>query len=190
MGYVKKEIKKLSSEAGSRARARADAEKWFVDGRKNRAVKEVAKSRGRFSIGKIYSFEYTPISENLPWYDRNPVVLALDSPNKNDLGVNLNLLPTKFREELLDKVHSALVFNPSGDAIRESSLRITYDGMKLFLERYGFGFAVRQYIPIRKRKQTVVSYKSWPKIAICDFAALEGASYADIVRLHAQYIRK
>ena len=62
--------------------------------------------------------------------------------------------------------------------------------MKMFLERYGFGFAVRQYIPSRKRKQTVVSYHSWPKIALCDFAALEGASYADIVRLHAQYIRK
>ena len=190
MGYVKKEIKRLSSEAGSKARARADAEKWFSEGRKNRAIRDVAKSRERFSIGKIYSFEYTPITENLPWYDRNPVVLALNSPNKNDLGVNINLLPIKFREEMLDKVHTAAVFGASGDAIRESSLRITYDGMKMFLERYGFGFAVRQYIPSRKRKQTVVSYQSWPKIALCDFAALEGASYADIVRLHAQYIRK
>ena len=190
MGYVKKEIKRLSTEAGSKARAKADAEKWFEEGRKNRAIREVAKSRGLFSIGKIYSFEYTPITDNLPWYDRNPVVLALNSPNKNDLGINLNLLPIKFKEELLDKVHSALVFGANGDALRESSLRITYDGMKMFLERYGFGFAVRQYIPSRKRKQTVVSYQSWPKIALCDFAALEGASYADIVRLHAQYIRK
>ena len=82
MGYVKKEIKRLSTEAGSKARARADAEKWFSEGRKSRAIKEVAKTRGKFSIGKIYSFEYTPITDNLPWYDRNPVVLALDSKSK------------------------------------------------------------------------------------------------------------
>lgn len=190
MGYVKKEIKRLSKEAGSKSRAKADAEDWFEEGRKDRAVKEVAKSRGNFSIGKIYSFEYTPITNTLPWYDKHPVVLALNSPNNNDLGINLNLLPIKFKEELLDKVHSVLVFGASGNALRESSLRITYDGMKLFLERYGFGFAVRQYIPSRKRKQTVVSYKSWPQIALCDFASLNGASYADIVRLHSQYIRK
>ena len=190
MGYVKKEIKRLSKEAGSKARAKADAESWFEDGRKNRAIKEVAKTRQNFSVGKIYSFEYTPITESLPWYDKHPVVFALDSKNENDLGVNLNLLPIKFKEEMLDKVYTVAVSNPSGNAKRESSLRITYDGMKLFLERYGFGFAIRQYIQSRKRNQAVVSYKKWPQIALCDFASLSGASYADIVRLHTQYIRK
>ena len=190
MGYVKKEIKRLSTEAGSKARAKADAEDWFSEGKKNRAIREVIKTRERFLIGKIYSFDYTPITEDLPWYDMSPVVFALDSKNNNDLGVNLNLLPTKFKEEMLDKIHSALVFGASGDASREGPLRITYDGMKLFLERYGFGFAIRQYIPSRKRNQATVSYQSWPKIALCDFASLNGASYADIVRLHAQYIRK
>ncbi len=105
MGYIKSQIKKLEK-AGGRAKAIQNAEKWFEESLKSRKKKDVASTRTRFDAGKIYVFRYdSPITENLPWWDRNPVVLAIEQRGLTDLGVNLNLLPTVFKETLLDSLY-------------------------------------------------------------------------------------
>jgi hypothetical protein len=181
MGYVKSGIRKLVDTHGSRRAARNFADDWYENGRNDRKITEVNSIRERFRPGKIYSFEYRdPITPNLPWFDEHPVVLALDSKNKNDMGVNLNLLPIRFKEELLDDVYEAVSGHPQ---------RITYEGVKNYLDRYGFGFAIRQYIPGRKRNQAVVVHKAWPKIALANLIEINGATTRMVRLLHTEYMR-
>jgi hypothetical protein len=188
MGYVKNRIKELSKESGSMNAAKKTAEKWFEDSVKSRKLTEAEYTRARFEPGKIYVFEYTPITENLPWFDKNPVVLAIEQVDGNDLGINLNLLPVEFKEQLLDDLYNRLERQinraSSGkrglDAEGQKPLRITYDGMKAYLKRFGFDFAIRQYIPNRKNNQAVITYNRWPDIALCDFIDLEGTTVQQI----------
>jgi len=181
MGYVKSGIKKLVDTHGSKKAARSFADDWYENGRGDRKVTEVNNIREQFRPGKIYSFEYRdPITKNLPWFDMHPVVLALDSKNKNDMGVNLNLLPIRMKEMLLDDVY---------EAVSGRSQRITYDGVKAYLDRYGFGFAIRQYIPSRKRSQAVVLNEAWPKIALANLIEINGATTRMVRLLHTQYMR-
>lgn len=190
MAYIKRRIKELSKLAGSKSNARKNAEKWFEDALKSRQIKEAQSTRDRFLPGKIYVFEYDPITEDLPWFDKNPVVLAIEQKGNNDLGVNLNLLPVEFKETLLDRlydmmenqINNAKAGKDAGNAIGQRPLRITYDGMKAFLNSQGYGFALRQYIPARKTNQAVVSYEKWADIALCDFIELEGTTVWHIRR--------
>jgi hypothetical protein len=188
MGYVKREIKNLIKEAGSKSKARSAAEEWYNNAVRSRSIKEATRVRTRFEPGKIYVFRYNPITENLPWFDQNPVVLAIERVDDNDLGINLNLLPVRVKEQLMDdlynrmegQINNASTGNKNNNATAQNPLRITYSGMKAYLNRFGCEFAIRQYKPNRKTSQSVVSYQSWPKIALCDFIALNGATVRGI----------
>jgi hypothetical protein len=198
MGYVKNRIKELSKESGSINAAKKTAEKWFEDSVKSRKLTEAEYTRARFEPGKIYVFEYTPITENLPWFDKNPVVLAIEQVDGNDLGINLNLLPVEFKEQLLDDLYNRLERQinraSSGkrglDAEGQKPLRITYDGMKAYLKRFGFDFAIRQYATTRKSQQVVVAYERWPEIALCDFLELNGSSVGKIRAAFRNHLNK
>lgn len=189
MGYVKKTIKQLSKDAGSKKKASDEAEKWYKSGLRNMSEKSVQSDRGGFRPGKIYVFEYNPITPDLEWFDKNPVVLALEPVNGKDLGINLNLLPNSVKVDLLDDLYTRMEgqikFNSTGksSASTERPLRITYNGMKAYLKRYGYDFAIRQYIPNRKTNQGVISYAEWPRIALCKFVELDGATIGQINRL-------
>jgi hypothetical protein len=191
MGYVKSRIRELIKESGSKATARRRAELWYNETKRSVRENEVYQTRDRFEPGKIYVFRYNPATENLPWFDQNPVVLAIEQVDGNDLGVNLNLIPIMLKEQLLDdlysrfggQIKSATTGARETNANTQRPLRLTYDGMKSYLQRYGYDFAIRQYIPSRKSQQTVVSYNKWPEIALCDFIQLNGATVNQIRRL-------
>lgn len=183
MGYVKDRIGELSKSAGSKANARRDAENWFEETSRSRRMNEAKRTRDRFLSGKIYVFDYDPKHDN-EWYDRNPVVLAIERVGDNDLGINLNLLPVRVKEDLLDdlytrfegQIRNATTGAKEYNATAQRPLRLTYEGMKNYLKRYGFDFAIRQYIPERKSRQTVVSYNKWPEMSLCDFIDLNGTT--------------
>ena len=190
MGEIKRQIRKLSKDAGGKPLARRSAEKWFNTGKRKRSDKSVSSTGQRFRPGKIYIFEYkTPKGiDRLEWWDQNPVVLALDPYKGNDVGINLNLLPVTVKEEMLDLVYdrmqgqikSQTMGSKSGDAQRQGQIQFSYEGARSFLKRYGYDFAIRQYIPNLKSNQAVIAYESWAKIALCDFIDLNGSSVASV----------
>ena len=191
MGYVKKKIKELIKESGSKNKARSTAEAWFKESIKSRYLNEVMHTSGRFEPGKVYVFDYKPSTIDLQWFDKNPVVLAIGSKGENDLGVNLNLLPVAVKEKLLDdlyvkmeaQIKSANTGAGRENALRQSPLKISYEGMSAYLKQFGCDFAIRQYIPSGKSRQNVVTYSKWPDIALCDFIELNGTTIAQIRRL-------
>lgn len=188
MGRVREDIKELIKEAKGRTRAKRAAEDWYESGKKTASEKSVQSIGGRFMPGKVYVFRYNPKYANeLSWYDANPVVLALDPDESNDVGINLNLLPSDVKERLLDRVYNAFeseikresIGGKKNDARRQNQLSISWEGAKEFLANYKF--AIRQYIPNRKNSQAVVSYENWAKIVLCDFADLNGTTYIQLV---------
>lgn len=200
MGYIKRTIRQLSKSAGGKALARREAEQWFETSKKKINEKSVAKTATRFLPGKIYVFRYDDpkYKDTLEWWDRNPVVLALNSKDGNDLGINLNLLPVEVKEELLDFVYDRLegsiknktMGSSAYNAIAQGHITLTYEGASAFLERFGFDFAIRRYIPSRKANQAVVAYEEWPRITLCDFIDLNGASVGSIKRKFRNYLGK
>lgn len=197
MGYIKKRIRELSKEHGGKIKASNFCEKWFEDSLKDRRVVEAQITRTRFQAGRIYVFRYNPkYGDELPWFDQNPVVLAIEQVEGNDFGVNLNLLPVPVKEQLLDDLYTRLggtmnvASNEKSNPFREKPLRITYQGMKTYLEKHGCDFALRQYIPSRKINQAVVSYSKWPEIALCRFMELNGTSIMQIRVQFRDYFKK
>lgn len=197
MGLLRNKINEQIKSSGSKSSARSTAEAWYAKSLSAFRNKEVVKGGPlRFTPGKIYVFRYdTPkTAEYLAWWDRNPIVLALDPAGQNDCGINLNLLPIELKEQMLDGIYTQLqgriktqMTRAKEDAVAQGGLRLTYGAAKKYLDQYGFGFAVRQYVPSLKTKQAVVSYENWHQIALCDFIDLEGASIASIRRQFNDY---
>ena len=201
MGYIKDQIRDMFRDSGGYAKAKSIATNWFRDSLAARDALEAKPTRKRFEPGKIYVFKYeTPITEErLKWWDKAPVVLALDTKDHTDIGINLNLLPAKFRQAMLDaiyetmqaKIKNATKGARASDARKQPALLdLKYENAKRFLDRYGFGFAIRRYLPNLKKNQTVVSYESWGKIAICEFAKIHGATVGEIRKEFQEYNAK
>ena len=200
MGYIKQRIAELSKEYGGKVRASIACMNWYDAGVKSKTQNEAKITRTRFQPGKIYVFKYDPkYKKELPWFDANPVVLAIEQVNNNDLGINLNLLPVPYKEKLLDELFTKMRIKVDKketdeilkiDALKEKPLRITYDGIKAYLEKDGYEFALRQYIPSRKRNQAVVSYSKWPEIALCDFMDFNKTNVMKVRLMFNDYLKK
>lgn len=199
MGEIKRQIGILSRQAGGKKLARKKAHDWFNSGKKKRGETSVSSTGQRFRSGKIYVFEYkTPKGiDRLEWWDKNPVVLALDPYKGNDVGINMNLLPIKVKEELLDFVYDRMqgqikskTKGTPTDALRQGQLSLSYEGARSFLKRFGFDFAIRQYIPNLKSNQAVVAYEKWADIALCDFIDLNGTTVGKIKYQFRKHLEK
>lgn len=198
MAYIKSEIDRLTKEAKGKKHARMISEQWFEDAMKSRADKNVELTPKPFKPGMIYVFDYKnpKYKEDLEWWDKRPVVLALyPLDSYTDCGINLNLLPVKFKETLLDKFyqvfHAQIDNTTKGikreDAMKQRALAFRYENIKGYLDKFGFGFAVRRYKNNLKRNQAIVSYESWGRIALCDFIKLNGSNVAAVRRMFAKY---
>ncbi len=193
MSEVKKGIRELIKQSGGKAKAKSDAQDWFETSKKSIREGAVQNTATRMQPGKVYVFRYDDPKYATEW-DRNPCVLALDPAGGNDCGINLNLIPPQVKEELLDVVYERFQAFIKGQdkkkAKFQAPLSLTYDGAKNFLGRFGFDFAIRQYIPSRKSQQAVVAYEHWPRIALCDFTELEGMSIGAIKAMFRNHLNK
>ncbi len=200
MAYIrlKKQIEDLVKAAGSKKLARVESSAWFEEGLKSRKIKDVEYTPKPFAPGKIYVFDYrTPLGkDDLEWFDIKPTVLALYPIDKTtDCGINLNLLPVKIKEQVLDafynayhnKIENLTAGVKKSNAILQNPLVFRYEEVKKFLDKFGFGFAIRRYKTNLKKNQAVVSYESWARIALCDFIRIYGSSTFAVRRMFTEY---
>ena len=200
MGKIKQDIKNLSKDAGSKTKARRSAEKWFGEASKSIRDNAVANHSKPFRTGMIHVFRYEKPKhmKTLEWWDRNPVVLALDSHDSGtDVGINLNLLPVQFKEDLLDMIYDRMAGqiksktgrSKENNALTQGEINLIYKDIKKFLVLFGFDFAIRQYVPQLKKNQKVVSYEHWAKIALCDFQDLYGIGINEVKRAYREHLK-
>ena len=200
MGKIKNDIKELIKENRSKTKAMLKSRLWFEKASIAMRDNSVAFTRDPFKPGMIYVFRYDKPKHiaTLPWLDKNPVVLALDPTDAgNDCGINLNLLPVDVKEDLLDLIYermkglikSASSGNKMYNAKTQAPIKLDYKGAKKFLDDFGLGFAIRQYIPNLKQNQKVVSYENWAQIAMCDFLELEGITVNELRQQFSNYLK-
>jgi len=88
----------------------------------NRFVK--ASDRQKFLMGGLYYFYYDPKTKNeLPYYDRFPLVMPLKRENDGFIGLNFHYLPLRYRINFMRKLLPLALYNDEDEIKR---IRITY----------------------------------------------------------------
>jgi len=83
------------------------------------------KQPGQLRIGMLYCYYYDPkTKDDLPYWDRFPMVLVLEKYNDGFLGLNIHYLPVKYRVAFLQKLMRYAQLTPDDDIKR---MRISYD---------------------------------------------------------------
>ena len=83
------------------------------------------KQPGQLRIGMMYCYYYDPkTKDDLPYWDRFPMVLVLEKYNDGFLGLNIHYLPVKYRVAFLQKLMRYAQLTPDDDIKR---MRISYD---------------------------------------------------------------
>ena len=86
---------------------------------------EASRKNKKFMVGKLYCFFYEPKGkDDLPYYDKFPMIIAFEKYPDGFLGLNLHYLPYKYRVVFLNKLMNYAVLDENNDVKR---LRITYD---------------------------------------------------------------
>ena len=108
-----------------------------IKGEQNRQVT-------RFTQGGLYYFYYNPkLKDDLPYYDKFPLVLVLERYPDGFLGLNLHYLPLKYRVALMDKLMDYAVLNEVDDIKR---MRVTYDILSASKRFKEFKPCVKKYL--------------------------------------------
>lgn len=111
-------------------------------------AKEIAKEQqrkgGRFQVGGLYFFYYDPkTKDDLPYYDRFPLVLVLEQYPDGFLGLNLHYLPVSYRLAFLDKLMPFAVLDNNDDIKR---MRVTYDILSASKRYKEFRPCIKRYL--------------------------------------------
>jgi hypothetical protein len=98
----------------------------------------------RFILGGLYHFYYDPKGkDDMPYYDKFPLVLALEKYNDGFLGLNLHYLPIKYRVAFLGKLMDFAVLNADNDIKR---MRVTYDILNASRRFKEFRPCIKRYL--------------------------------------------
>jgi len=100
--------------------------------------------RQKFLIGGLYYFVYDPLGKNeLPYYDRFPLVMPLKREADGFLGLNLHYLPIKYRVNFLRKLMPLALYNDEDEIKR---IRITYPILNASSRYKEFRPCIKKYL--------------------------------------------
>lgn len=170
--------------------------KWLKDEKaKAKSLDVVLSNDNTLKPGKIHVFNYNPkLKDTLDYYDKSPVVLSLGNlivgKQILEMGINLNFLPQPYKFYFLDtllQTYSGFLGPIRNNTTEQSALvqpiiKYKYQPIKTMLDRYGFSFALRTYIPSRKRNVYVVNYKNWENISLLSIEDFEGITLDGVKR--------
>jgi hypothetical protein len=107
------------------------------------AREDFRKSK-KFMLGRLYCFFYDPKGkDDLPYYDKFPMVLVLERYPDGFLGLNLHYLPYKYRVAFLTKLMNYAVLDENNDVKR---IRITYDILSASRRFKEFRPCIKRYL--------------------------------------------
>lgn len=112
----------------------------------------------RIEPGNMYMFLYDPkTKDQLPYYDRFPLVFPFDDAEGGFYGINLHYLPYKLRAQLMDALYE-LASNSKYD--ESTKLRMSYQLLNRARKFRNFKPCVKRYLANRTQSQFVYIYPS------------------------------
>ena len=142
----------------------------------------------RFILGGLYHFYYDPKGkDDLPYYDRFPLVLALEKYPDGFLGLNLHYLPIKYRVAFLDKLMDYAILNDENEPKR---IRITYDILSASKRFKAFRPCIKRYLNSHiKSKVITIQPNEWEVAIFLPTQLFKGAKPAEVWKESIQEIR-
>jgi hypothetical protein len=102
------------------------------------------RNANRLILGGLYCYYYDPkTKDDLPYYDRFPLVLILERYNDGFLGLNLHYLPVKYRIAFLDKLMGYASYDDNDEVRR---MRVTYDILNASRRFREFKPCIKRYL--------------------------------------------
>lgn len=187
MAYLIDRIKASLAKEGLTPRsnqARAWLQSKVAELRPTRAalMRDRNKLRESSVIGKMYFYFYDPkTKDTMPYYDRFPLVIPIESYNDGFLGLNLHYISPKYRMTLLDKL-SVTASNKTYD--ERTRLRLNYkylaNASRVFeatpcIKRYLYGHIQSRFLEI--------TADEWDIAALLPMESFVGASTS---KVHAE----
>ena len=110
-------------------------------------------------LGNIFAFWYLypKNMQTLPYYDRFPVVMPLQTYDDGFLGVNWHYIQPLHRIILLERMLTLKVGNNLGDITR---IRLNYKGLKVSSKYKYFRPTVRKYLKKNIKRQALLPIES------------------------------
>jgi hypothetical protein len=155
----------------------------------NSIARENFRKTTNYKIGKLYFFYYDPKGKNeLPYYDRFPLVLILDKHPDGFLGLNLHYLPYRYRVAFLNKLRQYAVLNQDDEIQR---LRITYDILNASKRLREFRPCIKKYLHGHlMSKLLTIQPNEWEVASLLPLQQFKGAMPQEVWQESVEQIRK
>lgn len=149
-----------------------DARNWFrqTAGKINKLNERqlLNSDKGRLVstplVGQMYMFYYDPkFKEELPYYDRFPLIFPFKKVPKGFYGINLHYLPPQLRAKLMDGLYE-YVSNTRYD--ESTRIRLNYELLTSISKLRFFKPCVKHYLDLHVRSKFMYVYPSEWDIAL------------------------
>ena len=142
-------------------------------------IRDIAQEQSRrtnqLNLGRLYCFAYDPkTKDDLPYYDRFPMVLMLEKYPDGFLGLNLHYLPYNYRVAFLNKLVKYAVTNKEDDIVR---LRVTYDILNASRRLREFKPCLKRYLFNHMRSRLLaIQPNEWETATLLPIQSFKGAT--------------
>jgi len=180
MAYLIDRINEQLAKTGYQARSR-QARDWLKSKIPdlNPTIKKVVIDKNRYVsnsvIGKMYFFYYDPkTKDDLPYYDRFPLVIPIQMYRDGFLGLNLHYIHPKHRIILLDKLSELATNNKFNETTR---LRLSYSILASFSKAFEATPCLKRYLSSHVQSRFVqIEANEWDIAALLPVEQFEKAS--------------
>jgi hypothetical protein len=180
----KRKIEDKVRKSGNNAKKlAANSLKWFYNQIKSTASafpKNTFKPVKDPFIGGMFHFIYDPKwKEELPYWDKFPLVIPIEAYNDGFLGLNLHYLPPILRAKLLDALLELKEKSPTN----QSYMRVSYEILKGTVKQNLFQPCLKRYLASHIRSNIVsINEDSWEEVAFLPTQQFQKASHNEVWR--------
>ena len=116
--------------------------------------------RTKFLMGGLYYFYYDPITKDeMPYYDKFPLVMPLKKESDGFIGLNLHYLPLRYRIAFMRKMMPFAVYDENDEIKR---IRMTYSMLDSTSRYKEFRPCIKKYLYSRIRSKIIkVEPQEW-----------------------------
>ena len=180
MAYLIERIKEKLAESGYKPRTTASRD-WLMS--KIQDLKPTRQSilndkerlKSKTILGRMYFYYYDPkLKDELPYYDRFPLVIPIEQYPDGFLGLNLHYISPRQRIELLDAL-SEFANNSNYD--ETTRLRLSWGKLKNIGRAFKAKSCVKKYLFKHVDSRFLeISADEWDIAALLPFQNFKGAS--------------
>jgi hypothetical protein len=174
---------KVRKNGGNAKKLSSDSLKWFYTQIKSTASafpKNAFNPMKHPFIGGMFHFIYDPKwKEQLPYWDKFPLVIPIEMYNDGFLGLNLHYLPPILRAKLLD----ALLELKEKSSTNQAYMRVSYKILRGVVKQKLFEPCLKRYLSNHIISKIIsISDESWEEVAFLPTQQFQKASQKDVWR--------